>query len=271
MEGLQQTRDVTKLFYEGQFVEIDCLKLYARLGMNVALEAPAAPAKAETADKVRQAEQPETSVAREPEDGGMPSFITGRISKLNAKDFWVRLREIPSILEEKLAPDMELELALLDPNGMYRFSSRILEVAPAEHSLRVKRVDKAIACRYRRFIRVAVRGRAFFLSEEFQEGKQEASLVDLGGAGVRVETSVSWLRIGDQLTILIETGFLDEADEKHISLDIKVPARVVWLRQVGGTETAPVYHVGFAFTEISMQDQDRLIGFILAYAKSKLK
>jgi len=268
MEGLQQTRDVSKLFYEGQFVEIDCLKLYARLGMNVVLEAPT---KTELTDEIQQAEQPETSVAREPEDRGMPPFITGRISKLNPKDFWIRLREIPSTLEEKLAPQMELELALLDPNGMYRFGTRILEVTPKEHSLRVKRVDKAVACRYRRFIRVAVRGRAFFLSEEFQEGSQEASLVDLGGAGVRVETSVSWLRIGDQLTILIETGFLDEADEKHVSLDIKVPARVVWLRQVGGTEAAPIFHVGFAFTEISMQDQDRLIGFILAYAKSKLK
>ncbi len=268
MEGLQQTRDITKLFYEGQFVEIDCLKLYARLGMNVVLEAPA---KTEITDEIQRAEQPDAVVAREPEDGGMPSFITGRISKLNAKDFWIHLPQIPSLLEEKLEAELELELALLDPNGMYKFGSRILEVTPEEHSLRVKRVDKAIACRYRRYIRVAVRGRAFFLSEEFQEGKAEASLVDLGGAGVRVETSVSWLRIGDQLTILIETGFVDEADEKHVSLDIKVPARVVWLRQVGGTEAAPVYHVGFAFTEISMQDQDRLIGFILAYAKSKLK
>ena len=267
MEGLKQTRDVSKLFYEGQFVEINCLNLYAKLGINVALDASAM---AKPAAETPVTEGSETAVAREP-DSGMPSLITGRISALNPKEFWIRLREIPSLLEEKLAPEMELELALLDPNGMYKFSSRLLEVAPEEHSLRVKRVDKAIACRYRRFIRVAVRGRAFFLSEEFQEGKQEASLVDLGGAGVRVETSVSWLRIGDQLTILIETGFLDEADEKHVSLDIKVPARVVWLRQVGGTETAPVYHVGFAFTEISMQDQDRLIGFVLAYAKSKLK
>jgi len=268
MEGLQQTRDISKLFYEGQFVEIDCLKLYARLGMNVVLQAPA---KTKTADEAQQTEQPGAVVAREPEDGGMPSFITGRISKLNPKDFWIRLREIPPILEERLEPELELELALLDPNGMYRFGSHVLEVAPVEHSLRVKRVDKAVTCRYRRYFRVAVRGRAFFLSEEFQEGKQEASLVDLGGAGVRVETSVSWLRTGDELTILIETGFLDEADEKHVSLDIKVPARVVWVRQVGGSETAPVYHVGFAFTEISMQDQDRLIGFLLAYAKSKLK
>lgn len=268
MEGLQQTRDVSKLFYEGQFVEINCLKLYAQLGMNVVLETPA---KADTSDEEQQAETPEAAIAREPEEGGTPSFLTGRISRLNPKDFWIRLREIPPILEEKLTPEMELELALLDPNGMYRFGSRIVEVTPEEHTLCVRRVDKAVACRYRRFIRVAVRGRAFFLSEEFQEGKQEASLVDLGGAGVRVETSVSWLRIGDQLTILIETGFLDEADEKHVSLDIKVPARVVWLRQVGGTDAAPVYHVGFAFTEISMEDQDRLIGFILAYAKSKLK
>jgi hypothetical protein len=259
MEGLQQTRDVTELFYEGQFVEIDCLKLYAKLGISLALESVA---KANT-----EATQP---AARE-EEGGLPSFITGRISSLTSQDFWMRLREIPPGLEERLAPEMKISCALLDPNGMFKFDSRIQEVKRAEHSLRALRVERAIACRYRRYIRVAVRGRAFFLSEEFQEGGEEASLVDLGGAGVRVETSVSWLRIGDQLTILIETGFLDEADEKHLSLDIKVPARVVWLRQMGGTETAPVYHVGFAFTEISMQDQDRLIGFILAYAKSKLK
>jgi len=201
----------------------------------------------------------------------LPAFVTGRITAVAADDFWMRLRQLAPVLEEKLQPQLELDLAVLDPSGMYRFSSRLVEVAREEHSLRIQKVPRGVSCRFRRYIRVAVRGRAFFLSEEVQEGENEGSLVDLGGAGVRVETSVSWLRIGDELTILIESGFVDEKEQKHVSLDIRVPARVVWLREVSGEGNVPVYHVGFAFTAISMHDQDRLISFLLAYEAARLK
>jgi hypothetical protein len=46
---------------------------------------------------------------------------------------------------------------------------------------------------------------------------------------------------------------------------------VVWLRQSGGTPAEPVFHVGLAFTEISIHDQDRLISFILAYEEKERK
>ncbi len=268
MEELQQTADITELFYKGQFVEIDCQKLYVRLGINVEVLTDT---QAEAAAAPEEAKQLESTAEQPSSPAQLPAYVTGRISSVNPQDFWMRLREMTPGLDDKLLANTELELALLDPNGMFKFNSRILEPAPAEHSLRITRVRKAISCRYRRFIRVAVRGRAFFISEEIQEDGNEGSLVDLGGAGVRVETTVSWLRIGDQLTILIETGFVDEKEQKHLSLDFKVPARVVWLRQVSGTESAPLYHVGFAFTEISMHDQDRLISFLLAYESLKLR
>jgi hypothetical protein len=199
----------------------------------------------------------------------MPAIVTGRISAVGQDDFTISLTALPQQLAGKLSPEMVVHILLIDPTGSYSFNGKLLEVRENDDALRVTRTVYGVSHRWRRFMRVAIRGRALFVSEEAIEGEKEGALVDLGGAGVRVETGASWLKVGDELSLVVETGFLDEQSSRHYSLSITVPSRVVWLRQQEGTEDSPVYQVGLAFTEISMVDQDRLIGFILAYETSQ--
>lgn len=266
MPGQHQLVDIVHLFYPGQAVELDCHSLYIQLGLSSQL--------ADSARKLSASElleRPDLPDKPEHRLRQLPAFVTGRIDLVSEKDFTMQLREVPEVLSRRLQADLKLHMLLVDPSGLFGFNGNLLETSRHEQALRVERAPNGEAMNSRRYIRVAVRGRAFFLSEEVREGEREGTLLDLGGAGVKVETSVSWLKVGDELTMLIETGFLDENNEKHISLDVTVPARVVWLRQSGGTPEQPIYQAGLAFTEISIHDQDRLISFILAYEEKERK
>jgi hypothetical protein len=266
MPGQHQLVDIVHLFYSGQAVELDCHSLYIQLGLSPKLAESAREMSAsDLLERHILPDKPEHKLRK------LPAFVTARIAQVRDKDFTMQMREVPQVLSHRLRPELKLHLLLVDPNGLFGFSGRLLETSHHEQSLRVERAMNGEAMTSRRYIRVAVRGQAFFLSEEVREGEREGTLLDLGGAGVKVETTVSWLKVGDELTMLIETGFLDEHKEKHVSLDVTVPARVVWLRQSGGTPAEPVFHVGLAFTEISIHDQDRLISFILAYEEKERK
>jgi hypothetical protein len=264
MGELEQKSNIAHLYYTGQMAELDCGTLCRQLGLKVKLV---------NGLKLAGAEKllAEHGVGDEIQKGmeEMPAYVSGRISALGRDDFTISLTALPQQLAGKLKPEMMLHVLLIDPTGSFSFNGKLLEVRENDDVLRVARTAQGVFHRWRRFMRVAIRGRALFVSEEAIEGEKEGALVDLGGAGVRIETGASWLNVGDELSLVVETGFLDEQNSRHYSLGITVPSRVVWLRRQEGTEDSPVYQVGLAFTEINMVDQDRLIGFILAYESSQ--
>jgi hypothetical protein len=263
MGDLEQKSSIAHLFYAGQFAELDCGTLCRQLGLTVRLV---------NGLKIAGAEEmlEEHGVSTELANGmqTMPAFVSGRISAVRRDDFTLTLSALPQQLSGKIAPDMTVHVLLIDPTGSFSFNGKLLEVHEDTDTLRIARTTHGVFHRWRRFMRVAIRGRALFVSEEVIEGEKEGALVDLGGAGVRVETGASWLKVGDELSLVVEVGFIDEEKMRHFSLNVNVPSRVVWLRQLEGTEESPIFQVGLAFTEISMVDQDRLIGFILAYETS---
>ena len=264
MGELELKSSIAHLFYAGQFAELDCGTLCRQLGLTVKLIDGL---KLAGAKELLEEHGVDTVIEKGMED--MPAFVSGRITGVRREDFFVTLTALPKQLAGRLKPDMIVNVLLLDPTGTFSFNGKLLEVREEADMLRIVRTTHGVFHRWRRFMRVAIRGRALFVSEEVIEGEKEGALVDLGGAGVRVETGASWLKVGDELSLVIETGFQDEQNMRHYSLTVNVPARVVWLRQIEDTDESPVYQVGLAFTEISMVDQDRLIGFILAYEASQ--
>lgn len=264
MDELQQKTGIAHLYYPGQFVEIDCGSLCEQLGIKVKLVDGLVMAGAGTLFEESGVKASVPEAAKE-----MPAFVSGRIITVRRDDFVLNLNGLPRQLAGKLMPDTNIHVVLVDPTGSFSADSKLLEVQEPDETMRIARLSYGVFHRWRRFLRVAIRGRAFFMSEEVIEGENEGALIDLGGAGVRVEISASWLKVGDELSLVIDTGFLDQENMRHIALNVTVPSRVVWLRQVQSDSPTPLYQVGLAFTEISMVDQDRLIGFILAYECSQ--
>jgi hypothetical protein len=266
MDELQQKTGIAHLYYPGQFVEIDCGSLCEQLGIKVKLVDGLVVAGAGTLLEENGVKADIGAGAEE-----IPAFVSGRIIVVRKDDYVLNLNGLPRQLAGKLSPDMNIHVVLVDPTGSFSANSQLLEVHEDDDTLRIARYAYGIFHRWRRFLRVAIRGRAFFMSEEVIEGENEGTLIDLGGAGVRVEISASWLKVGDELALVIDTGFMDQENMRHVALNVTVPSRVVWLRQVQSESPTPLYQVGLAFTEISMVDQDRLIGFILAYESSRME
>lgn len=257
--------DVSSLFYAGQRVELDCTKLYSRLGLAVK---PIDPQGTTVQPEVPREAIPTTDAPVSPvSPAELPAIVTGKIKQVLESEFSFTAPSLPTTIWDLLQPLVELNICIIDPKGMFSTESELLRKNPAMALIFAGYPTTGSRLAHRRFIRVSIRGKAFLLHEKVEEGQREGSVVDLGGAGVRVRTTVSWLKPGEEMALMIVTGFVDERRQQHISLELRVPARVVWIRQM--EEEPPVFSVGFAFTEITISDQERLIRFLLAYDSSR--
>ena len=261
--------EVSSLIYPGQRVELDCAMLYSLLGLTAGPASAAEPAaRTDSAHEVI----PTTDAPVAPVSSAeLPAIVTGSVKEVSQSEFSFAASKLPVPVWDLLEPSVVLKLYIVDPQGMFSTDSPLLRKNPAMALIFAAYPATVARLAHRRFIRVSIRGKAFLLHERIEEGQRESSVIDLGGAGVRVRTTVSWLKPGEEMTLMIVTGFVDEHKQQHASLELRVPARVVWVRQLEETREPAVFSVGFAFTEISIADQERLIGFVLAYDASRLR
>ncbi|OPX21974.1 MAG: hypothetical protein B1H03_05585 [Planctomycetales bacterium 4484_113] len=261
--------DIATLIYPGQRVELDCAKLYSQLEH---VPGPtSAPGNEAASGPVSETTPTTDAPVSAVPPAELPALVTGNIKQVLESQFSFAVPKLPIPVWDLLEPSMLLSLFIVDPRGMFSTESQLLRTNPAMMLIFAAHPLSGARLAHRRFIRVSIRGKAFLLHEKIEEGQREGSVVDLGGAGVRIRTEVSWLKPGEEMTLMIVTGFVDERKQQHVSLDLTVPARVVWVRQTNEDTEHPVFFAGFAFTEISIADQERLIGFLLAYDASRYR
>ncbi len=254
---------VYDLIYRGQVVELDCSGIYHQVEL-IGRDKGATDSRGEENADVPEAETPKLEKAY------LPAFMYGTILTVSDREFSVGFKRMPEDLLSIISPRILIPLFIIDPMGVFKIESPLTAKAENPTSLTMTRPRTGLKVEGRRFIRVSVRGTALILDKEIGEDELPNEIVELGGGGIRVQTNYGWLRSGDETMLSVIAGFVDKHSHKHISLELTIPARVVWARpqQVGTEGVAKTFHVGFAFTEISIADQERLISFLLSALKS---
>jgi len=253
--------EVYRLIFPGQIIELDCSGLYLQVGLKLRERSGWDVVEPSFGGVVVSPTDP--TIQPVPEH--LPTYTTGRVSVVLENEFTAIFNRMPTEVWDLLSPELELHFFILDSSGLFSINTQLTAKEPQLNLLRILRPRKGTQMNGRRFIRVSVHGKAIFLLEEIREGENEGTLVDIGGGGLRIQTNAGWLTPGDEVQTRIIAGFLDERENRHVSLDITTNSRVVWKREIKTSSGKPSYEIGLAFTDIAIADQDAMINFILAY------
>lgn len=254
----EQIAQVFDLIYAGQVVELDCSGVYLQFRL---LEKSG---KSEEFDAGKLTPVPVVEPLEDEKVLQFPAFLYGRVVAVSENQFAASFARMPEELWARLSVSLSIPLFISDPIGLFRVVSELISRSENFGTLQLVRPVKGTRVKGRRFLRVSVPGTVILLSEDIDGKRLESPLVDIGGGGLRVETTASWLKVGDELELSISAGFLDEKKNRHFTLELAVPSIVVWTQKSRFQEGRWSYQVGFAFTEISIAEQNRLISFILS-------
>ena len=262
--------EVYRLIFPGQIIELDCTGLYMQAGFKLRARSRWDVVESSCGGVVVSPTDPPIQTVPQ----HLPVYTTGRVSVALEKEFTAIFNRLPTELWELLSSELELHFFIPNSSGLFSITTQLIAKEPHLNLLRISRPRSGTQLNGRRFMRVSVQGKALFLLEEIREGENEGTLIDIGGGGLRVQTNAGWLNLGDEAQIRIIAGFLDERENRHVSLDITTNSRVVWKRECKTSPGKPSYQIGLAFTDIAIAEQDAMISFILEYlahAKGRLE
>ncbi len=259
--------DVYDLIYKNQVIELDCMGIYLQTGF-VGKNDFSEGKRSESVSPTVNGGDESTGISKR--ISNLPAFLCGKVFFVSEREFTTNFARIPDDLWNLLSSYITIPLFIIDPKGVFSIETRLINKSQNPASLTTTRPHLGMQIFGRRFVRVQVLGTVTIINMELGEASEPNPILDIGGGGIRVLSRLGWLKVGDEVHLHITAGFRDK-ENIFISLELTVPSRVVWTKKLGIQEGRMLYQIGFAFTDISISDQDRLISFLISAERSNNK